>query len=73
MGGDCGRESEVGGFGGDGGVEFVRGGRGVVLDAAGAGEFGEWVWRRIGRRCRGSWWVGGGGFGVGRRFGGWRG
>ena len=41
MGGDCGRESEVGGFGGDGGVEFVRGGRGVVLDLAGAGEFGE--------------------------------
>ena len=41
MGGDCGRESEVGSFGGDGGVEFVRGGRGVVLDLAGAGEFGE--------------------------------
>ena len=40
MGGDCGRESEVCGFGWDGGVEFVRGGRGVVFDAAGAGEFG---------------------------------
>ena len=41
MGGDCRRESEVGGFGWDGGVEFVRGGCRVVLDAAGAGEFGE--------------------------------